>query len=63
MSQELMRLPQLETPAAIAEYSRDPLGFMTRCADEYGEIVPLQFEEERFCLHPALTALMKKFAG
>lgn len=50
MSQELMCLPQLETPAALAEYSHDPLGFMTSCAREYGEIVPLQFEGAQFCL-------------
>ncbi len=50
MSQDLLTLPSPEVPAALADYSRDPLGFMTRCAREFGEIVPLQFEGELFCL-------------
>ena len=35
---------------AAAEYVRDYLGFMTRCAQAFGEIVPLRFEGELFCL-------------
>jgi cytochrome P450 len=27
----------------IAEYGPDPLGFMTRCAREYGDLVPIKF--------------------
>jgi len=50
MSQELLTLPSPEVPTASADYSRDPLGFMTRCAREFGEIVPLRFEGELFCL-------------
>jgi cytochrome P450 len=50
MSQDLRTLPRPQTAADLAEYSRDPLGFMTRCAREFGEIVPLQFEGEQFCL-------------
>lgn len=50
MSQNLATLPSLKVNQALAEYSRDPLGFMTRCAHEFGEIVPLQFDDELFCL-------------
>lgn len=50
MSQNLATLPSPEANHALAEYSRDPLGFMTRCAQEFGEIVPLQFDDELICL-------------
>lgn len=50
MSQDLLTLPSPEVPTALADYSRDPLGFMTRCTREFGEIVPLRFEGELFCL-------------
>ncbi|KYC43120.1 hypothetical protein WA1_13550 [Scytonema hofmannii PCC 7110] len=50
MSQDLLTLPSPQVPAALEEYSQDPLGFMIRCAREFGEIVPFQFEEELFCL-------------
>ncbi|KAM3097236.1 cytochrome P450 [Phormidesmis sp. 146-12] len=51
MTQTLLTLPSPEVSAALMEYSRDPLSFMTRCAREFGEIVPLQFEcGELFCL-------------
>lgn len=50
MSQNLATLPSPEANQALAEYSRDPLGFMTRCAQEFGEIVPLQFDGELICL-------------
>ncbi|KAM3110365.1 cytochrome P450 [Phormidesmis sp. 146-33] len=51
MAQTLLTLPSPEVSAALMEYSRDPLSFMTRCAREFGEIVPLQFEcGELFCL-------------
>ena len=43
-------LARPDTKQALAEYGRDYLGFMARCAREYGEIVPLQLEGERFCL-------------
>ncbi|MBD3886062.1 cytochrome P450 [Phormidium tenue FACHB-886] len=49
-SQDLLTLLHPQVPNAFAEYSRDPLGFMTRCARELGEVVPLQFEEEMYCL-------------
>lgn len=49
MSQNLLTLPSPKTPT-LTEYSQDPLGFMTRCAQEFGEIVPLQLEGELFCL-------------
>ncbi len=50
MSQDLQTLPRPQITTAIAEYSHDPLSFLTRCAREFGEIVPLQFEGEQFCL-------------
>lgn len=62
MSRNLLTLPHPPLSDALAEYSRDPLGFITRCAREFGEIVPLQFEEETFCLltNPAhITEVMK----
>ncbi len=40
MSQDLSTLPCPQVPAALTEYSRDPLGFMTHCAREFGEMVP-----------------------
>jgi cytochrome P450 len=62
MSQDLCTLSRPEAVAASQEYSRDPLGFMTHCAHEFGEIVPLQFEGELFCLltNPAhITEVLK----
>lgn len=50
MNQELSVLSRPQTATELAEYDRDPLGFMTRCAREFGEIVPLQIEGELFCL-------------
>ena len=50
MSRNLATLPGPDANQALAEYSRDPLGFMTRCAQEFGEIVPLQFDGELICL-------------
>jgi cytochrome P450 len=50
MSQNLATLPSPEVNQALAEYSQDPLGFMSRCAQEFGEIVPLQFDGELICL-------------
>jgi cytochrome P450 len=62
MSQDLRTLSRPKTVTAFQEYSRDPLGFMTRCAREFGEIVPLQFRGELFCLltNPAhITEVLK----
>ncbi len=50
MSQNLATLPSPKANQALTEYNRDPLGFMTRCVREFGEIVPLRFEGELFCL-------------
>lgn len=50
MSQDLRTLPSPETYSALEEYSQDPLGFMTRCAREFGEIVSLRFEGQLHCL-------------
>jgi cytochrome P450 len=47
----LLTLPSPDVSTALAEYSQDPLGFVTRCARKFGEIVPLQFAcGELFCL-------------
>jgi cytochrome P450 len=48
--QELRTFPRPQGPDAFTEYSRDPLGFMTRCARELGEVVPLRFEGALYCL-------------
>ena len=50
MSRDLLTLPSPEPRSALEEYSQDPLGFMTRCAREFGEIVPLEIEGELYCL-------------
>jgi cytochrome P450 len=50
MSRDLLTLPSPEPRSALKEYSQDPLGFMTRCAREFEEIVPLEFEGELYCL-------------
>ncbi|MEM8809007.1 MAG: cytochrome P450 [Cyanobacteria bacterium P01_G01_bin.38] len=58
----LLDLPRPDAATAIAEYSQDPLAFETRCAREYGEIVPIQMEGELFCLlsNPAyITEVLK----
>ena len=62
MSLELLTLPRPTLPDALLEYDRDPLKFMTRCAHEFGEMVPLQFEGELYCLltNPAhITEVLK----
>ena len=62
MSQDLLTLPRPDIGAALEQYSHDRLGFMIRCAREYGEIVPLQIENELFCLltNPAhITEVLK----
>ena len=62
MSLELLTLPRPSLPDALLEYDRDPLKFMTRYAREFGEIVPLQFEGELYCLltNPAhITEVLK----
>lgn len=50
MSQDLLTLPRPKVRVALAEYSQDPLGFMTRCAREFGEIVPSQLGDDLYCL-------------
>ncbi len=42
--------PEINPVELLAEYSRDPLGVLTRCAREYGEIVLLQVEDRAVCL-------------
>ncbi len=50
MTRDLMTLPHPNAYTALTQYSRDPLGFMTRCGREFEEIVPLQFGGELICL-------------
>ena len=62
MSLDLLTLPSPNASSALAEFSQDPLGFMTRCAREFGEIIPLQFEDQLYCLltNPDhITAVLK----
>ena len=61
-AQNLLNLPRPDAATALAEYSQDPLAFTTRCAREYGEIVPIQMAGELFCLlsNPAhITEVLK----
>lgn len=48
--QSILSLSGPDTATAIKEYAQDPLGFMRHCAREYGEIVPIDLEEDLFCL-------------
>lgn len=50
MSLNLQTLPRPSDRSAIADYSHDRLGFMTRCAREFGDIVPFQFGDAWYCL-------------
>src|SRR5262245_42248155 len=34
----------------LADFGRDPLGFLTRCARDYGDFVPLRFFNRPVCL-------------
>ncbi|MEO1685681.1 MAG: cytochrome P450, partial [Cyanobacteria bacterium J06631_12] len=49
-SRSLDNLPGPDAREVAAEYARDYLEFMTRCAQEYEEIVPVRAEGELFCL-------------
>ncbi|HEY9641571.1 MAG TPA: cytochrome P450 [Coleofasciculaceae cyanobacterium] len=62
MSLNLQTLPRPSARTAIADYSRDRLEFMTRCAREFEDIVPFQFGEAWYCLltHPDhITEVLK----
>ena len=48
--QSVLSLPGPDTATALAQYIQDPLAFMTRCAHEYEEIVPIQMGDDLFCL-------------
>ncbi|BAZ00913.1 cytochrome P450 [Tolypothrix tenuis PCC 7101] len=50
MSKNLLTLPHPNPVSALEEYSRDHLGFMQRCTQEYEGIVPLKFDDQWFCL-------------
>lgn len=61
-SQNLHSLPSPDAAAAVAAYQEDPLAFFMHCAHEYGEIVPIQLDEDLFCLlsNPAhITEVLK----
>jgi cytochrome P450 len=47
---DLATLPQPASKEAVLMYSQDPLGFMVRCAQDFGEIVPLDLDGELYCL-------------
>ena len=48
--QSVLSLSGPDADTAIKEYSQDSLAFYTRCAREYGEIVPIQLESGLFFL-------------
>ena len=48
--QSILCLSGPDAATAIKEYGQDPLAFMTGCARKYGEIVPIQLEDDLFCL-------------
>ena len=48
--QNVLHLPGPDAATAVAAYTQDPLAFLTRCAREYGEIVPIQLDDTLFCL-------------
>ncbi|AFY58376.1 cytochrome P450 [Rivularia sp. PCC 7116] len=48
--QSILSLSGPDAATAIEEYGQDPLAFMTGCARKYGEIVPIQLENDLFCL-------------
>lgn len=53
MSQDLLELPGPEGNSLVgnlAQLGKDPLGFLTQCAREYGDIVPLRFGFTPACL-------------
>jgi cytochrome P450 len=50
MVQSLMNLPAPNVDQGLSEYRRDPLGFMTRCAEQFSEIVSLRFAGKLYCL-------------
>ncbi|XGV94657.1 MAG: cytochrome P450 [Leptolyngbya sp. BL-A-14] len=50
MSLNLQTPPHPNDRTAIADYSRDRLAFMARCAREFGDIVPFQFGDAWYCL-------------
>ncbi|MEO1372758.1 MAG: cytochrome P450 [Cyanobacteria bacterium J06635_10] len=48
--ESVLSLSGPDAATAIKEYTQDSLAFYTRCAREYGEIVPIQLEDDLFCL-------------
>ncbi len=50
MSKNLLTLPHPNPVTALEEYSRDHLGFMQHCIQEYKGIVPLKFDDQLFCV-------------
>ena len=49
-NQSLDNLPGPAAYQTATEYARDYLGFMTRCAQAFKEIIPLRFGGDLFCL-------------
>lgn len=43
LSKHLAALPGPGADRVLAEYIQNPLGFLTRCARDFGEIVPIQY--------------------
>ncbi|MES1021268.1 cytochrome P450 [Gloeocapsa sp. BRSZ] len=59
MEQDIFELPGPEGKALVGnllDLSQDPLGFLTHCAREYGDIVPMRLGLTPTCLltHPDL---------
>jgi len=50
MPQSLSTLPQPQGPNVVAEYYQDNLNFLSRCARDYEEIVPIQMDDGLHCL-------------
>ena len=62
MTQDLMTLPHPDAVTALREISRNRLGFLQLCNQEYGNIVPFQLDDELFCVltHPDyITEVLK----
>lgn len=50
MRLDLLTLPHPNSATALGEIMNDRLGFLRRCAQDYGDIVPLKLRDETFCL-------------
>ncbi|BDA70521.1 cytochrome P450 [Calothrix sp. PCC 7716] len=50
MSKDLLTLPHPDERTVMEGYSQNPLDFFKNCAREFGEIVPVQLEDDLICL-------------